>query len=128
LSLALNIKKKKSKNRRRLDIISDMLSVARVEVRKTKIMYQANLSYGQVERYLKSLLENGLVECRNKSFYLITWKGKEFLQMYTDYLDRCRQICDEIDVVLKDKLLLETICSNNECNLNQTATETEMRV
>ena len=117
----LGLREKKSKNRRRLEIVRDMLSAASVKTKKTRIMYQANLSYRQMEKYLNSLLESGLVECEDDSFYLITWKGKEFLEMYEDYLERCRRIGEEIKVARKDSLLLENMCFNNESNSKRMA-------
>ncbi len=110
--MVLDVGENKSKNRRRLDIVRDMLSVALVKVRKTKIMYQASLNYRQVEKYLQSLLDSGLVEYDGNFSYLITLRGREFLQMYSDYLERIRQIDEDIDVVRKDKLLLENMCFN----------------
>ena len=98
------------KYRNRLEIIADILSVAKGNAKKNEIMYQANLSYRQMEKYLATLLESGLLECHDVSFYLITWKGKEFLQMYTEYRERCRRIGEEIRGARKDRLLLENVC------------------
>lgn len=119
----LGLRKKKNKNRGRLEIVRDMLSAASEKNKKTRIMYQASLSYRLLEKYLRSLLESGLVECVDDSFYLITWKGKEFLQSYDDYLERCRRLGEEIRGVRKDMLLLENICFNNESNSKQMAKE-----
>jgi predicted transcriptional regulator len=104
----------KNKNRGKLDIVREMLSIASVKVRKTRIMYQANLSFVQVERYLQSLLENGLVESFDGSFYLITPKGKEFLQMYTEYLTRVRRLGEEAAETEKSRVQLESMCVNNK--------------
>ena len=56
-----------------------MLSIASVRSRKTKIMYGANLSFHQVEKYLSVLLRSGLLEHDVDSGYLITGVGREFL-------------------------------------------------
>ena len=125
MSIILNGSGNKGKNRRRLDIVRDMLSIVSVKVRKTRIMYQANLSYLQVEKYLNGLLENGLVESDGNS-YLITSKGKDFLQMHADYVERCRRIGDDIDGARKDELLLENMCFNNEGNSKRTAIRTDV--
>jgi len=93
-----------------------MLAIASVKVKKTRIMYQANLSYRLLERYLTSLLESGMVECDGDSFYSITSKGKEFVQMYEDYVERRRRIGEAIQGVRKDRLLLENVCFNNDCS------------
>jgi predicted transcriptional regulator len=109
----------KNKNRGRLEIVKDVLSIAVVRVRKTRIMYQANLSYTQLEKYLGVLLDRGLMECDDESCYSITWKGKEFLQMYSDYLERVKRIGDEVNGAQKHRLQLENMCFNSdECNSN----------
>ena len=105
--------------RRSLEIVRDMLSIASVRVRKTRIMYQANLSYRLMEKYLSSLLVGGLVVCGDDSCYLITRRGKEFLQLYEDYLERRRRIGEEVESARKDKLLLEDMCFNNEGNVRR---------
>jgi predicted transcriptional regulator len=110
-----------NKNRRRLDIMRDMLSVMSVRVRKTKVMYQANLNYNMLEKYLRGLLESGLVECDGDSYYLITSRGKLFLQEYNDYLERYRQIREEIDETARHRLMLESICFNDKSTDKLTA-------
>ncbi len=104
-----------------------MLSVASVKARKTRIMYQANLSYRLMEKYLKALLESDLIEY-DDSFYLITRKGKEFLQMYEDYLNRRRRIREEIERVRKERLLLENMCFNDKCNSKRISSNKEVVV
>lgn len=121
----LGLGKKKKKNRRRLEIVRDMLYAASEKTKKTRIMYQANLSYQLFEKYFKSLLESGLVRCYDDSSYLITWKGKNFLQMYEDYLQECRRIGEEIRGARKERLLLENMCFNSEFNSKRIENEKE---
>ena len=118
--------KKKYKNRKRLEIVRDLLSAASEKSRKTRIMYRANLSYQLLEKYLESLLESSLIECVDDSFYVITWRGKEFLQLYDDYLKQCRRIGDQIKGTHKDRLLLEDMCFNNESNSKRMENEKEI--
>ena len=47
--------------RKRLEIIADILSVVRGGAKKTRIMYQANLSYRLLALYLEFVKEAGLV-------------------------------------------------------------------
>jgi len=124
----LGLSRKKNKNRGRLEIIRDMLSAASEKTKKTRLMYQASLSYRLLEKYLNSLLESRLVERVDDSFYLITWRGKEFLQSYDDYLERCRRLGEEIRRVRKDRLFLENMCFNNESNSKRMAKEKEVFV
>jgi len=129
LSRVLNLDpgKREKKNRNRLEIAKDILSIVSMKAKKTRIMYQANLSYPLVEKYLESLLERGLVKCED-AYYMITWKGKEFLQMYADYLERCRRIGDEVNGARKDMFLLENMCFNNENNCKRIASRREVQV
>ena len=124
----IGLKENKDKNRNSLEIVKDVLSVASEKKRKTRIMYQANLSYRLMEKYLNRLLESGLMECVNDSFYVITWRGKEFLQMYDGYLERCQRIGKEISGAREDRLLLENICFNSEFNSKRMANEKEVLV
>jgi len=66
-----------SKYRDRLQIIADMLSIARNGAKKTQIMYQANLSYRLLGRYLREVLNAGLVKFENGNSYVLTAKGKK---------------------------------------------------
>lgn len=116
------------KYRYSLEIVRDMLLIASVKVRKTRMMYQANLSYRQLEKYLKSLLESGLMECHDDSCYLITKRGKDFLQMYDDYVERSRRIGEEISEARKDRLVLENMCLNNDCNSKRVTSKKEVFV
>jgi len=74
--------------RGRLEIIRDILLVTadagNVGSKKTHIMYRANLSYKLLMRYLGETLHAGLV-CNGGSCYLITDKGKEFLEFFKEY-------------------------------------------
>ena len=124
----LGLSKKKNKNRGRLEIVRDMLCAASEKTKKTRIMYQASLSYRLLEKYLKSILESGLVERVDDSFYLITRRGKEFLQTYDDYLERCKRLGEQIRSARKERLFLENMCFNNELDSKHMAKEKEVLV
>ena len=110
----LKNKKTVNKNRGRLDIVRDVLSIASVTVRKTRIMYGANLSFVQLEKYLKLLQGNGLLEHDGDSGYLVTEKGIKFLQLYDDCMERSTRLKEEVDKNSKDMLRLETMCFSNK--------------
>jgi len=73
-------------NRRRsnIEIIADMLRVGENGAGKTEIMYSANMSYTQIQKYLGFLLSHGLinkVEVGNPVVtYQVTDKGGELLR------------------------------------------------
>jgi len=110
----LQVWKGMSGRRRRLDIVQDILTVAVVRVRKTKIMRQANLNYVQVNSYLKDLLDGGLMKLNGDSYYLITQKGHEFLKLYAEYLERCNRIRKETRETAKGRQMLERMCFNGD--------------
>lgn len=116
MSTFVKLKKNKGSNRHSLDIVRDMLSVASVSVRKTKIMYQANLSYVQVKKYLHDLLKRGLLKHDGDSCYLITKKGLEFLELYDNYAERCMLIKEQVNQSVRERLFLERMCSGSEFN------------
>ena len=73
-------------NRRRsnIEIIADMLRVGGNGAGKTEIMYSANMSYAQIQKYLGFLLSHGFinkVEVGNPIVtYQVTDKGGELLK------------------------------------------------
>jgi predicted transcriptional regulator len=73
-------------NRRRsnIEIIADMLRVGGNGAGKTEIMYSANMSYAQLQKYLGFLLSHGFiskVHMGNPSItYQVTTKGEELLR------------------------------------------------
>lgn len=116
--LSLNDRKTATKNRSSLGIVREVLSIASVKVRKTRIMYGANLSFLQLEKYLTALLGSGLLAHDGDSGYLVTGSGMEFLQLYDDYLERSARLGAEVERNKKDRLQLENMCFNNSCKVN----------
>ena len=69
------------KYRSRSDIITSILQAAIDGNSKTKIMYDAYLSFSQLKDYLAVLQENGLLEYNaEEKNYKTTRKGAEFLK------------------------------------------------
>jgi predicted transcriptional regulator len=71
--------------RSELEIVEEILSLAREETKKTWLMYHTNLCYSQFVFYLNFLLEKKFLEEHNGSIsgtntYKITEKGKQFLE------------------------------------------------
>jgi len=70
------------RRRTSMEIIADMLRLG--EAGKTEIMYSANMSYFQLQKYLNFLLERGLIDkvkLGNPSVtYRVTKKGLRILR------------------------------------------------
>ncbi|MGA2626719.1 MAG: winged helix-turn-helix domain-containing protein [Candidatus Bathyarchaeia archaeon] len=72
-------------NRTRVEILASILKVAGEQTLKTHIMYKANLSYRQLEKYLDFLETRGLIARTfedNVILFHVTEKGLEFLKDY----------------------------------------------
>ena len=121
--MPLNNERSVGKNRCSLDIVKAILSIASVRSRKTKIMYGANLSFHQVEKYLNALLGSGLLEHDVDSGYLITGAGRKFLVLYEDYLERSKVLRQQAERNTRDRLQLENMCFNNRSKAIQTGLE-----
>ena len=80
-------------NRRRsnIEIIADMLKVGENGAGKTKIMYNANMSYRQIQKYLAFLLSQGFVdkmEIGNPAVtYKVTDKGLKLLNSINSIME-----------------------------------------
>ena len=71
-------------------IMAEILEVAIDGALKTQLMYRANLSFAQLNEYLKLLLDMKLLdiaENSSKIFYKTTAKGLRYIQSYKDIRD-----------------------------------------
>ena len=76
-----------TKRRDKLYIIAEILEIAGNGTLKTQIMYRANLSFAQLNEYLKLLLKIRLLEKfvgNRKYLYRATEKGSNFLQRHRE--------------------------------------------
>jgi predicted transcriptional regulator len=74
-----------SKRRDRLNIIAEILSLAKDGRLKTQIMYRANLSFAQLNEYLDFLIKTDFLNVQNESrkiTYKTTNKGDLYLEKY----------------------------------------------
>ncbi|RLI40635.1 DNA-binding protein [Candidatus Bathyarchaeota archaeon] len=76
-----------SKRRRsRAEVIIDILSEALSGANKTRLMYRCNLNFLKFNRYLKELMDAGLIECIETSpddiaVYKTTEDGRKLLKV-----------------------------------------------
>ncbi|MEM2975720.1 MAG: winged helix-turn-helix domain-containing protein [Candidatus Bathyarchaeia archaeon] len=75
--------------RGRLDIMANILNETVNGAKKTRIMYRCNLSFKQLQAYLKYLKKKGFLEVvntkeknRETTVYQTTKKGLAFLEAY----------------------------------------------
>lgn len=98
--------------RGRLDIIAAILRVASRKPKKTQIMYQANLSFRVLQKYLKEITNASLICFEDETqCYALTSKGKEFLDAYLKYSKTNRHAEKIIDEVNSKKQILEKLFS-----------------
>lgn len=102
-----------SKRRDKLYIIAEILEIAKEGTLKTQIMYRANLSFTQLNDYLKFMLKIELLEkvLRNdKETYRATAKGMDFLQRYheiTELLKSTEENGNKSDIKVPPQHLLK---------------------
>ena len=74
--------------RSRIEIINDILTASKNGAKKTDVMYRANLSFGQLQRYLSFLVDRGLISNRRnddgKVRYKTSERGKKVLEKYKE--------------------------------------------
>lgn|GEM_PF-1145877 len=70
-------------NRSRFEIMARILQKATPGAKKTWLLYSANLSFSQYQRYLKTLTHLGLIT-KKGSLYTTTEKGLAFLESYRE--------------------------------------------
>jgi predicted transcriptional regulator len=110
--------------RDRLDIIADILEVANRNAKKTQIMYQANLSYKVLQKYLSEMSKATLLEFHElNQHYLVTPKGKEFMQTYREYSKNSKCIEKRQSIVNIKRKVLDELCSTKQDKKAETVTE-----
>jgi len=98
--------------RSRLDIIADILRAVSQNAKKTQIMYQANLSYHVLQKYLSEVSAALLIEFNcNDQCYVLTDKGKAFLDAYNEYSRDYLYLEKRLNEVKGKKKMLEALCS-----------------
>jgi predicted transcriptional regulator len=99
--------------RGRLEIIADILHVVSQNPKKTQIMYQANLSYKVLTKYLTEVSEASLINFEDeKQCYMLTTKGREFLEVYKEYSRHNRHLEKRLNEINGKKKVLEELCSS----------------
>jgi predicted transcriptional regulator len=83
-----------SKRRDKLSIIAEILEIAKDGTLKTQIMYRANLSFAQLNDYIKFMLKIGLLNklrANGKDVYVTTEKGIDFLHRHSELTELLKE-------------------------------------
>ena len=83
-----------SKRRDKLSIIAEILDISKEGTLKTQIMYKANLSFAQLNDYLKFMLKTSLLSkfrANGKDVYTATDKGVDFLQRHFELTELLKE-------------------------------------
>jgi len=78
----------KARYRKSEEIVACILNAARDKSKKTRIMYESNLNYAGLDKYLQKLLDCGLLVYIEEEYsYVVTEAGKKFLDEYAELKD-----------------------------------------
>ena len=80
-------REKESGRRDRLEIIADILEVAKGGQLKTRILYDGNLSFSQLNKYLAFMIKMGFLEVNmdnEKRIYRTTNRGLKYLESFEE--------------------------------------------
>jgi len=82
--LSNNVTGYMNSRRSRIEIIAEILRIAKGGARKTRIVYGANINFRLLDEYLKKLERAGLIveETGKNSIIRTTEKGIEYLRQY----------------------------------------------
>ena len=67
--------------RNNLDICAEILRLSEGGAKKTHLVYQANINFKMIKRYLGKLLEKEFLE-QNGDLFFQTEKGDRFIEQY----------------------------------------------
>jgi predicted transcriptional regulator len=73
------------KHREKIDIVAKILMAAANNAGKTQIMYEANLNYEMLKKYLVEITRYQLLHFDDAAHYQVTDRGHEFLEAYKKY-------------------------------------------
>lgn len=73
--------------RHKLDVVFEILSLAQVGVKRTRLVYLTNINFSMLRKYLNVLFRMGLIEDRDKML-VTTPKGVRFVEEYDEFTSR----------------------------------------
>jgi len=105
-----------SRHRSDLEIVRDILAVVSnvADVRKTHIMYRANLSYRLLEKYLDRILELRLVSPDDQGFYRLTDDGRSYLEECASLIGVSNEVREQFRTVESKRMALEELLAEEK--------------
>jgi predicted transcriptional regulator len=98
------------KNRDSLGIVAAILESANSGASKTHIMFQANLSFSLLEKYLDVACTAGFVQ-PGSGRYQLTELGREFLKEYKRFHERYDRAWRTLESLSSERERLEHLCN-----------------
>lgn len=92
------------KNRDRLSIIAAILETVSNNggIGKTRIMYQSNLSFALLEKYLNAVLKLGFIQT-DGNVYRLTDHGRRFLDRYNLFYSQFLRVQQLLEAVSSER-------------------------
>ncbi len=83
------IQNPKPVKRDKFAIMLDILNISRTPIKRTHVLYKANINFYQLTRYLDLLTKVGMIQSVESPFkgYRITEKGLQFIKMFESASD-----------------------------------------
>lgn len=88
---------KPNSRRSNIEIIGEMLKVGENGAGKTKIMYNANLSYTQIQKYLGFLLSEGFIDKMQLGNPSVTYRVTENGQKLLESINSLLKLLEPVD-------------------------------
>lgn len=100
--------------RDRFAIIADILEAVSKNAKKTQIMYQANLSYRVLQKYLADITNASLIYYTpEQQCYKLTDRGQEFIEIYKQYCRHSKNVEKRLNYLNNSRRTLEGFCPSS---------------
>jgi len=100
--------------RDRFAIIADILEAASRNAKKTQIMYQANLNYSLLQKYLNEVINASLIYyLPDQQSYQLTDRGHDFIEVYKQYCKHSQNVKKRLTHLNNSRKTLEEFCPSS---------------
>ncbi len=100
--------------RDRFTIIADILEAVSKNAKKTQIMYQANLSYSVLQKYLAEITNASLIHYSSEQHcYSLTERGLGFIEIYKKYCRHSKIVKKRLTNLNDSRRALEEFCPSS---------------